>query len=80
MKLVDVPDMEYFSTDYPSPRGEVWVYGANIFLGYYKQPEIDAEVFEVDPQGRRWFKTGDIATWLPDGSLKMFVQNNQTQR
>jgi len=71
VKLVDVPDMEYFSTDYPQPRGEIWVCGPNVFAGYYKQPDVTAEVFEVDAAGRKWFKTGDIGTWLPDGALKI---------
>jgi acyl-CoA synthetase (AMP-forming)/AMP-acid ligase II len=71
VKLVDVPDMEYTSNDRPNPRGEIWVHGHNIFQGYYKQPEITAEVFHTDHEGRRWFMTGDIAAWLPDGSLKI---------
>jgi hypothetical protein len=67
----NVPDMEYLSSDRPQPRGEIWVAGGNVFSGYYRQPETTAEVFEVDPAGRKWFKTGDIGTWLPDGSLKI---------
>ena len=47
--------------------------GPNVFQGYYKQPAETAESFSVDPQGRRWFMTGDVGTWLPDGSLKMSV-------
>jgi len=66
VKLVDVPDMEYLSTDLPAPRGEVWVCGANVFQGYFKQPDVTAEVFETDPQGRKWFKTGDIGQPTPN--------------
>jgi acyl-CoA synthetase (AMP-forming)/AMP-acid ligase II len=71
VKLVDVPDMEYTSLDRPYPRGEVWVSGSNVFQGYFKQPDMTAEVFHTDPEGRKWFLTGDIAMWLPDGTLKI---------
>lgn len=84
VKLVDVPDMDYTSNDRPNPRGEVWVSGYNVFHGYYKQPDVTAEVFQTDNEGRRWFMTGDIAAWLPDGSLKIVDrkkgQHRQTER
>jgi len=38
IKLVDVPDMGYVSSSNP-PRGEVWISGGNITLGYFKNPE-----------------------------------------
>lgn len=67
VKLVDVPDMEYLTTDRPYPRGEIWVRGPNIFKGYFKQPDITAECMTNDG----WFMTGDVGLWLPDGNLKI---------
>lgn len=55
-KLVDVPDLGYFRTDTPHPRGELLVKTASIIPGYYKRPEATAEIF--DEQG--YYKTGDI--------------------
>ena len=37
-KLVDVPDLGYFSTDRPHPRGELLVKSDELFPGYYKRP------------------------------------------
>ena len=67
VKLVDVPDMGYLSTDQPQPRGEIWVRGFNVFAGYYQLPDVTAEV--LTPDG--WFMTGDVGTWQADGSLRI---------
>jgi len=48
-------------------RGEVWVRGTSLGIGYYKMPEKTAEVFL--PGG--WFCTGDIGQFVPDGSLQI---------
>ncbi|GFX75945.1 long-chain-fatty-acid--CoA ligase 5 [Trichonephila clavipes] len=64
VKLVDVPEMEYFAEN---SEGEVCVKGHNIFKGYLKDPIRTAEA--LDAEG--WLHTGDIGMWLPNGTLKI---------
>lgn len=52
---IDQPELGYISTAKP-PQGEIWLRGPNVFKGYFKRPELDAEAFTEDG----WFKTGDI--------------------
>jgi long-chain acyl-CoA synthetase len=48
-------------------EGEIWVKGANVMLGYFKNPEMTASVFTPDG----WFKTGDVGTWVEGKFLKI---------
>ncbi|KAG0144613.1 hypothetical protein CROQUDRAFT_47089 [Cronartium quercuum f. sp. fusiforme G11] len=65
VKLVDVPDANYFSTNTPFPQGEVWIRGPSVTKGYFKRDDVTKESITEDG----WFKTGDIAQWNPDGTL-----------
>ena len=72
-KLVDVPDLGYFHTDQPHPRGELLVKTKDLFPGYYKRPEVTAEVF--DPDG--YYRTGDVVAEVgPDQLVYLDRRNN----
>ena len=45
--------------------GEIWVHGANVFSGYWRDPDATAEV--LAPGG--WLRTGDIGVVGDDGDL-----------
>lgn len=62
-KLVDVPELGYYRTDSPYPRGELLLKTDAIIPGYYKQPELNAEIFDEDG----YYRTGDIVAEIePD--------------
>jgi len=65
VKLVDVPDMKYFSSENP-PRGEVWITGESLATGYFNNQELTLQDFRDG-----WFKTGDVGEWTPNGTLKI---------
>lgn len=67
VKLVDVREMGYTVHDKPYPRGEIVVRGPVVTRGYYKRPELTAEVYGKDG----WFYTGDIGQINEDGSLSV---------
>lgn len=72
-KLVDVPALGYFHTDRPHPRGELLVVTQDLFPGYYKRPEITAEVFDDDG----YYRTGDIVAEVgPDQIVYLDRRNN----
>ncbi|WP_119711471.1 AMP-binding protein [Arsenophonus endosymbiont of Aleurodicus floccissimus] len=64
-KLIDVPKLDYYTTDKLYPRGELLLKTSTIISGYYKRPELDNQFF--DEQG--YYKTGDIVEELGKNQL-----------
>jgi len=72
-KLVDVPELGYFRTDKPHPRGELLVKSETATPGYFKRPDVTANAF--DPDG--YYRTGDVMGELgPDRLAYVDRRNN----
>jgi len=61
--------------------GELYIAGASLARGYYKQPQLTTErflpnPFSADPEARL-YKTGDLAHWNVDGTLTFIGRNDQ---
>jgi len=69
LKLVNWEEGNYRVTDKPKPRGEVIIGGSCVADGYFLMPEKTKEDFFVE-NGRRWFRSGDIAQLEPEGTKK----------
>uniref|UniRef100_A0A6B2KZD5 Long-chain-fatty-acid--CoA ligase n=1 Tax=Arcella intermedia TaxID=1963864 RepID=A0A6B2KZD5_9EUKA len=66
IKLVDVPEMNYFATDDP-PRGEICFRGPTCSKGYFNNPEKTKEL--IDENG--WTHSGDVGCIFPNGNVKI---------
>ncbi|KAH7861380.1 hypothetical protein Vadar_025369 [Vaccinium darrowii] len=71
IKLVSWEEGGYTTSDKPMPRGEVVVGGFSVTAGYFNNDTKTKEVYEVDERGMRWFYTGDIGQFHPDGCLEI---------
>lgn len=52
--------------------GELYIGGENLSVGYLNQEELTSEKFVTNPlnDDSLLYKTGDLAKWLPDGSIE----------
>ncbi|KAH9867455.1 hypothetical protein IAQ61_008049 [Plenodomus lingam] len=58
LALLDVPDMDYLSTDKPCPRGELLIRSTTLFREYFRNDEETQKAIDADG----WFHTGDICS------------------
>lgn len=72
LQLVDVPEMEYYAAQ---GQGEVCVQGANVFKGYFKEPDKTRQVIDQDG----WHHTGDVGKWLPVSIGSVGKERSQQQ-
>jgi amino acid adenylation domain-containing protein len=49
--------------------GELWLGGPQLAEGYLGRPDLTAERFVSDAEGRRFYRTGDRVRQRPDGKL-----------
>ncbi|EFC43457.1 predicted protein, partial [Naegleria gruberi] len=66
-KLIDVPELSYFTTDKPYPRGELCVKTNYMFIGYYKNEELTNNA--LDENG--WLHTNDIVEELGPNQIRI---------
>ncbi|MFE3946388.1 carboxylic acid reductase [Streptomyces sp. NPDC059118] len=65
-KLADVPELGYFGTDSPYPRGELLIKSDRLVPGYFRRPDATAEVFDEDG----FYRTGDIMARVGPDELR----------
>ncbi|KAG0258654.1 hypothetical protein DFQ27_004530 [Actinomortierella ambigua] len=65
VKLIDVPELNYFATDKPYPRGEICLRGPSVIKGYLKDEKKTRET--IDEEG--FLHSGDVAILNPNGTF-----------
>ncbi len=63
-KVVDRMEARVDSPDPANVPGNLWVKGANVMTGYYKNEQATKEIM---PDDDGWMNTGDMCTISPDG-------------
>jgi len=56
--------------------GELWIGGVGVALGYFNDPERTAQQF-VTVSGERWYRTGDMGCYWPDGRLEFLGRRDK---
>ncbi|MEO3777932.1 amino acid adenylation domain-containing protein [Micromonospora sp. B11E3] len=82
-----LPDLRIYLLDErgmpvpPGVRGEIYVAGAGVTLGYRNLPELTAQRFLPDLYAgegeQRMYRSGDLARWTDDGELEFLGRADQ---
>ncbi|MCD5992428.1 amino acid adenylation domain-containing protein [Pseudomonas sp. CDFA 602] len=56
--------------------GELWIGGVGVAQGYFNDLERSARQF-VDVAGERWYRTGDMGCYWPDGTLEFLGRRDK---
>ncbi|MFA1029137.1 bactin non-ribosomal peptide synthetase [Pseudomonas syringae pv. helianthi] len=56
--------------------GELWIGGVGVAQGYFNDAERSARQF-VDVAGERWYRTGDMGCYWPDGTLEFLGRRDK---
>jgi acyl carrier protein len=52
-------------------RGELCIAGAGVAIGYHNRAELTGQRFGTHPRHGRFYRTGDVAQWCPDGTIEV---------
>ncbi|KOB75148.1 putative Long-chain-fatty-acid--CoA ligase [Operophtera brumata] len=76
--LVDVPEMEYFAVQ---GQGEVCVQGANVFKGYFKEPEKTREngTLKIIDRRKHIFKLSQGEYIVPEKIENIYIRSQRDQ-
>nr|WP_253843068.1 carboxylic acid reductase [Mycobacterium colombiense] len=75
-KLVDVPELGYFTTDKPFPRGELLIKTRTMTPGYYRRPEATASTFDEDG----FYRSGDVMALVGPDELRYLDRRNNVMK
>jgi fatty acid CoA ligase FadD9 len=75
-RLEDVPELGYFTTDKPYPRGEFLVKIPKFMAGYYKRLDLTAEKFTEDG----FYRSGDVMALIGADEMAYVDRKNNVQK
>ncbi|MCP5516667.1 MAG: amino acid adenylation domain-containing protein [Verrucomicrobiales bacterium] len=60
----------------PGTAGELCIAGPSVLQGYWNLPTQTTAVF-LEREGRRWYRTGDLVTELPEGGYRFIGRRDR---